>query len=93
MFLARQLYSRVATLPGCFSSLNPRPIFVAIFFLGTQLFFICCFSNSIIFYRTGLPLVSPAILEPMGLPTDFKLLPKVKGPVCSKLSKDWNVMN
>ena len=30
-----------------------------------------------IFYRTGLPLVSPATLEPMGLPTDFKLLPKV----------------
>ena len=30
-----------------------------------------------ILHRTGLPLVSPAILEPMGLPTDFKLLPKV----------------
>ena len=29
-------------------------------------------------YRTGLPLVSPATLEPMGLPTDFKLLPKVE---------------
>ena len=93
VFLARQLYSRVATLPGCFSSLNPRPIFFVIFFLGAQLFFICCFSNSIIFYRTGLPLVSPAILEPMGLPTDFKLLPKVNRPFCSNLSKDWNDIN
>ena len=45
------------------------------------------------FYRTGLPLVSPAILEPMGLPTDFKLLPKVNLPVCSNLSKDWNDRN
>ena len=32
----------------------------------------------LIFYRTGLPLVSPATLEPMGLPTNFKLLPKVE---------------
>ena len=35
------------------------------------------FGSISIIYRTGLPLVSPATLEPMGLPTDFKLLPKV----------------
>ena len=89
---------KAALLTGRYSSRlfllsQPKTYLFCHFFPRSTAFFICCHSNSIIFYRTGLPLVSPAILEPMGLPTDFKLLPKVNRPVCSNLSKDWNDIN
>ena len=78
VFLARQLFLLDATRPGphschfLFKDFSPLLVDLQGLPLVSMSFFI------FIFYRTGLPLVSPATLEPMGLPTDFKLLPKVE---------------
>ena len=89
---------KAALLTGRYSSRlfllsQPKTSLFCHFFPRSTAFLYLLFFQLYHFYRTGLPLVSPAILEPMGLPTDFKLLPKVNRPFCSNLSKDWNDIN